>query len=250
MQHDMILLLPDAKLPDFEPTQDEIITLTDKLLKSQVNEYSGILRYPYADFLKLSRIEATKIFHPNNIESFDAFIDEFNLINLEITNTSTILKNIYTNKLSEVIKQELSDPSAKDVFYLIEKHCIKAKRLIFVSQPDYSLSTGYSKKSKKKYETVKAFWIDSNGNKVRSFSKNVGIEGVDIEESVVKLFESLGYITTQLAYPLDNGYNADLIVEKNGSKWVVEVKIKDKKRIFDTFARLELWKLYQSIYWD
>jgi hypothetical protein len=41
-----------------------------------------------------------------------------------------------------------------------------------------------------------------------------------------------------------------LIVEKNGSKWVVEVKIKDKKRIFDTFARLELWKLYQSIYWD
>jgi hypothetical protein len=250
MQQDMILLLLDPNLPDFEPTQDKIIELADALINSKINEYSGILRYPYADFLKLSRIEATKIFHPNNIESYDAFIDEFNLINLEITNTSAILKNAYTNKLSEVIKQELNDQSAKDVFYLIEKHCIKAKRLKLVAQPDYSLSTGYSKKSKKKYETVKAFWIDSNGNKVRSFSKNVGIEGVEIEESVVKLFESLGYKTTQLAYPLDNGYNADLIVEKNGSKWVVEVKTKDKKRIFDTFARLELWNLYQSIYWD
>lgn len=250
MQQDMILLLPDAELPDFEPSHDKISALTDELLKSQIRECSGMMRYPYADFIKLSRIEASKIFHPDNSESFEAFIDEFNLINLEISNTSTNLKDVYTNKLSEVIKGDLNDQSAKDIFYLIEKHCIKARRLIFVSQPDYSLSTGYSKKSKKKYETVKAFWVDANGNKVRSFSKNVGIAGEEIEESVVKLFDSLGYITTQLAYPLDNGYRPDLIVEKNGYKWIVEIKIKDKKRIFDTFARLELWKLYQSIYWE
>lgn len=249
MQQDMILLLPDAKLPDYEPSHDKIIMLREELLKSQINECSGIMRYPYADFIKLSRIEATKVFHPDNSDGFEAFIDEYNLINREITNTSTILNNVYTNKLCEVINQDLNDQSAKDVFYLIEKHCIKARRLIFVSQPDYSLSTGYSKKSKKKYETVKAFWVDTDGNKVRSFSKNVGIAGVEVEESVVKLFDSLGYITTQLAYPLDNGYRADLIVEKNGRKWVVEIKIRDKKRIFDTFARLELWKLYQSIYW-
>jgi hypothetical protein len=246
----MLLLLVKEIFPEFDPERDDILELADKLCNSLISDNSGIMRYPYDDFSNLSRVGADQIFQLENASKFEAFVEEFNSINQELRFVSARLKDVYANNLNSITTSSLDEITPMDIYYLIEKYRIKAERLLFVSRPDYSLSTGFSKKSKKKYETVKAFWLNANGNKVRSFSKNVGIVGVDLEESVVKLFDSLGYITTQLAYPLDNGYKADLIVEKNGSKWVVEVKIKDKKRIFDTFARLELWKLYQSIYWE
>lgn len=245
----MLLLLLKTKFPDFAPANDKVIGLADSLLRSQIEDKSGILRYPFDDFIKLSRNEAANIFLEQNSQTLEAFTDEFNSINNEIVNVSKSIKEFYTSSLHLKTELDYNEPTAQNVLYLIEQYCIKLKRLKFVASPDYSLSTGFSKKSKKKYETIKAFWIDSNGNKVRSFSKNVGIAGLDVQESVVKLFESLGYITTQLEYPLDNGVRVDLIVEKDNRKWVIEIKMKDKKRFFDTYARLELWKLYQSLYW-
>lgn len=249
MKLSMLLLLLKSQFPDFAPAKDKIIDLADNLLKSQIVDSSGIMRYSFDDFIKLSRDEAANIFLDENYQSLEAFTDEFNLINNEIINVSESIKTFYTSRLN--LKTELgnSEATAQSVAYLIEQYCIKVKRLNYVAAPDYSLSTGFSKKSKKKYETIKAFWVDAEGNKVRSFSKNVGIVGLDVEESVVKLFESLGYKTTQLEYPLNNGVRVDLIVEKDNKKWVIEIKIKDKKRFFDTYARLELWKLYQSLYW-
>ena len=250
MKRSMLLLLLKTKFPDFAPANDKIIGLADNLLRSQIVDSSGIMRYSFDDFIKLSRNEAAKIFVDENSQSLEAFTDEFNSINNEIINVSKSIKEFYTSSLN--LKTELgnSELTAQSVAYLIEQYCIKVKRLNYVAAPDYSLSTGFSKKSKKKYETIKAFWIDADGNKVRSFSKNVGIAGLDVEESVVKLFESLGYQTTQLEYPLNNGVRVDLIVEKDNKKWVIEIKMKDKKRFFDTYARLELWKLYQSLYWS
>lgn len=248
MNRNMLLLLLKSKFPDFSPVNDKIIGLADNLLESKISGSSQIMRYPYEEFVKLTRDEAARIFDQVNSEKYEAFADEFNLINQEIVNVSATLKQCYLNKLVEISGMESNELSAKDILYFIEKHQIKVKRLNFVAQPDYSLSTAYSKKSKKKYEAIKAFWIDAEGNKVRSFSKNVGIAGLEVEESVVKLFESLGYITTQLQNPLNNGFKVDLIVEKENKKWVIEIKMKDKKRFFDTFARLELWKLYQSLY--
>jgi hypothetical protein len=250
MNRNMLLLLLESKFPDFSPVNDKIIYMADNLLESKITGSSQIMRYPYDDFIELSRDEVARIFDQENSEKYEAFTDEFNLINKEIVNVSATLKECYLNKVVEISGMKISDMSARDILYFIEKHCIKVKRLNFVAQPDYSLSTAYSKKSKKKYEAIKAFWIDAEGNKVRSFSKNVGIAGLEVEESVVKLFESLGYITTQLQNPLNNGFKADLIVEKDNKKWVIEIKMKDKKRFFDTYARLELWKLYKSLYWS
>lgn len=248
MNRSMLLLLLKTKFPDFVPEKDKILGLADKLLESQILDSSGIMRYSFDDFIRLSRDEATNIFTQEKNQKLEAFSDEFNSINNEIISVSRGINEFYTSSLN--LKTELGnrEATAQNVLYLIEQYCIKVKRLNFVAAPDYSLSTGFSKKSKKKYETIKAFWIDANGNKVRSFSKNVGIAGLDVEESVVKLFESLGYITTQLEYPLNNGVRVDLIVEKDNKKWVIEIKMKDKKRFFDTYARLELWKLYQSLY--
>lgn len=249
MKLNMLLLLLKSKFPDFAPAKDKIIDLADNLLKSQIVDSSGIMRHSLDDFIKLSRDEAANIFLDENCQTLEAFTDEFNSINNEIINVSESIKEFYTSSLN--LKTELvnSEATAQSIAYLIEQYCIKGKRLNYVAAPDYSLSTGFSKKSKKKYETIKAFWIDAAGNKVRSFSKNVGIAGLEVEESVVKLFESLGYVTTQLQNPLNNGFKADLIVEKDNKKWVIEIKMKDKKRFFDTYARLELWKLYQSLYW-
>lgn len=244
----MLLLLLEDILPEYEPEKDGIIELSEKLLNSQFNESSGILCCLYDEFIKLSKTEATKLFQLENTSNYEAFLNEFNLINQELEYVSYRLKEVYENNLNYISSSSKEEITPMDVFYLIEKYRIKAMRLIFVAHPDYSLSKGFSKKSKKKYETVKAFWIDDKGNKVRSFSKNVGIDGENIEESAIKLFESLGYKTFQLEGPLENGYNPDLIIEKNNIKWVVEIKMNDKLKFYKTFARLEMWKLYKSIY--
>jgi HJR/Mrr/RecB family endonuclease len=244
----MLLLLLKDILPKFDPKKDSILELSERLFNSQFSASSGILRFPYDEFIKLSRSEAINVFQIEKSSKYEAFLNEFNLINWELENVSLRLKDVYENNLNYLTNSSKEDFAAKDIIYLIEQYKIKAMRLMYVAHPDYSLSTGFSKKSKKKYETVKAFWIGAEGNKVRSFSKNVGIDGVDIEESVVKLFESLGYKTFQLEGSLENGYKPDLIIEKDNSKWVVEIKIKNKYEFYKTFARLEMWKLYKSIY--
>lgn len=236
--------------PEFNPEKDDILDLLDRLNHSYISDYSGVMRYPYLDFLKKSKEDCMRIFSLDNIENFDAFKEEVELINTELAYVGLHFNSNYVNNLSIHTDLNIDEISAKDVLYFIEKNCIRAKRLLFVTEPDYSLSTGFSKKSKKKYVTVKAFWINANGNKVRSFSKNVGIDGEGIEDSAIKLFESLGYKTFQIEGSLENGYRPDLIIEKNNTKWVVEIKMKDKIQFYKTFARLELWKLYESIYKD
>ncbi len=245
----MILFGLESKLPEFNPSKDEIIALADLLLKVRIKQRSGIVRFPYDEYLTLSKKDAYYIMHKENNLDLEAFADEFNLINTELLKVSNDLRSVYNQNLKTILGNDSIEVSAKDIIYLIESYCIKAKRLLFVADPDYSLSTGFSKKSNKKYETIKAFWINDEGQKVRSFSKNVGIYGNDIDKYVAKLYESLGYFLLDLDFHTKNKLMIDLIVLKDNKKWVVEVKMKDKEIFMDFYARLELWKLYQSIYW-
>ncbi len=237
-----------SKLPEFMPSKDEFIALADSLLESEIKLRSGIVRFPYDEFIKLSKPVAGYILHRENNLQIEAFEEEFNTINNELLKVSSELRTVYNQNLKSILGGAMNEVSAKDILYLVESFRIKAKRLLYVAAPDYSFSTGFSKKSNKKYETIKAFWINDAGEKVRSFSKNVGISGNDIEQSVSKLYESLGYILLDLDMPTKNKLMIDLIVLKDKKKWVVEIKMKDKKIFMDFYARLELWKLYQSIY--
>lgn len=236
-------------MPEYIPEKDVILTHIESLLASKVLICTDVKRYPFEAFLQLSRDQAKVVFADSNDPLVqDAFNDEVNSINIEIEKTCDELKSFYDSELDSKFFSKYRVSSVKGLYDIIQQFIIKARRLNYVAVPDFAVSTYISKKVDKKYETVKAFWVDEAGNKVRSFNKNFGPLEQESLEMIIKLFQSLGYKTTQLEYSLTNGAKVDLIVEKSNEKWVINIKLKVKHEFIDRFVQLELWSHYKSIY--
>ena len=44
------------------------------------------------------------------------------------------------------------------------------------------------------------------------------------------------------------GIKVDLVISKGGKKWILEIKQRDRKSFAETFASMEVWKKYKSVY--
>jgi hypothetical protein len=236
-------------MPDYTPEKDVILTLIEKLMASKISDSTDVKCYPLEAFLELSRDKAKGVFVDSTDPMVvDAFSDELNSINSELEKMCEQLRSFYYSDLDSKFLSISRVSTVKDIYDLFQQHIIKARRLLYVASPDYAVSTYISNKVNKKYETIKAFWIDAGGNKVRSFNKNFGPCEQDSLEMIVKLYNSLGYKTTQFEYSLDNGAKVDLIVEKESKKWVVDIKLKDKHAFINRFTQLELWAHFKATY--
>ncbi|MFM6994738.1 MAG: hypothetical protein ACKOWO_06465 [Sediminibacterium sp.] len=245
----MLLFALNSLMPEFIPEKDVILTHIDSLIASKVLKSTYVKRYPFDAFIQLSRDQAKDVFaDTNNSLVEDAFSDELNSINLEIEKTCEELKSFYDSELDLKFFSKYRVSTVKGLYDIFQQYIIKARRLNYVAIPDFAVSTYISRKVNKKYETVKAFWIDASGNKVRSFNKNFGPIEQESLEMTIKLFQSLGYKTTQLEYSLANGAKVDLIVEKDNNKWVVDVKLERKHEFINRFVQLELWLHFKATY--
>ncbi len=168
----------------------------------------------------------------------DEMIEEF------ISNQNR-LRDLYLNPL-ETIEGYNGKLNAKDLVSYIEYLKVRLRRSMSYMFPEYSFTNSTNPSTKAKYELIKAYWVEDDGNRARSFNKTLGMQGMMIEDLNVKMFETLGYLA--LREKRYNGVLIDILLSKGEQKWVVEVKYQAKSNYVDAFATIELWKHYKTQY--
>ena len=131
----------------------------------------------------------------------------------------------------------------------LRKWELRLRRLSEVISPDYSVTNGYNKRTNKTYRMLKAYWINDDGQRVRTFNKNVGISDGGIEHHFERYFRARGYEVT-MGVKLANGWSPDLLIDKNKKQSIVDFKISHKEQFYPQFMSMEMWAHYQSIYYN
>ena len=168
----------------------------------------------------------------------DEMIEEF------ISNQNR-LRDLYLNPL-ETIEGYNGKLNAKDLVSYIEYLKVRLRRSMSYMLPEFTFTKSTNPSTKTKYELIKAYWIDDDGTRSRSFNKTMGNQGLNMELLNVKMFETLGYIA--LLDKRVNGVLVDIVLSKGEQQWVVEVKHQVKENYIDAFATIELWKHYKTQY--
>lgn len=224
--------------------KDEVMELIEKLERfPKPDSKLCVLEVPMGDQLDEARIE--KWLKTNSREEFDGLTEEFESLQKEITKQVAETKELYLSKISDMALQYYS---IKQLVGLVNLSMLRLRRLALILEPDYSLTKGTHTRSKIEYEMIRAYWYEDNGEKKRTFNKNVGSSQMGLEDVASKMFESLGYETLQQTNSNASKRLFDLIITKGGRKWIVEIKQHDKRKLIDTYVSMELWKKYKTTY--
>ena len=155
------------------------------------------------------------------------------------------LHELYLNPI-ETIEGFDGKLNAQQLVSYIEYLKLRLRRSMCYMLPEFTFTISTNPSTKTKYELIKAYWIEDDGSRARSFNKTMGNEGLSMEHLNIKLFEAMGYIA--LLEKRVNGVHVDILLSKGDEKWVVEVKHQVKKNYIDAFATIELWKHYKAQY--
>lgn len=185
-------------------------------------------------------------FQDLQIQNWGIFEGELTKIHNEFQRLINLFNEFYNSKLS--FNNSNSDLSPREIHYLTTKLIVRIKRMAYVLDPDYTIIKFKNNKSGIKYEMIKAYWINDNGEKVRDITRNVGSLESTTVDFVEKILKSnfRGLIQFQ---PQDNSKSKyDLMISDGKTNWMVQFKLKDKKSFIRTFVMFELWKLYNEEY--
>lgn len=238
----LLLNLIEYQIQQFK---DEVMELIEKLEKfPKPDSKLRVFEVPLGE--QLDEVAIANWMHSNSLQEFDGLTEEFETLQIEITEQITEIKKLYLTKISDLSLQEYT---IKQLLGLVKLSALRLRRLSLILEPDYSLTRGTHTRSKIEYEMIRAYWYEDNGEKKRVFNKNVGSSEMGLIDVASKLFESLGYETLQQVHS-NNRMRLifDLIITKGGRKWIVEIKQKDKRKLIDTYVSMGLWKKYKTTY--
>lgn len=166
------------------------------------------------------------------------------MVNEFISNQNR-LRDLYLNPL-ETLEGFSTKLNAQDLVNYIEYLKVRLRRSMCYMDIKLTFTNSTNPSTKTKYELIKAYWVEDDGTRSRSYNKTMGNKGLSMEQLNVKMFEGLGYIP--LLDKRINGVNVDILLTKGNEKWVVEVKHQVKQNYIDAFATIELWKHYKAQY--
>lgn len=229
----------------FQAQEDSVLNLIEKSRMIKTDLVPSLKFMELTAFEKMARPDIGKWMKDTSNYSWGVLQSERDGMIKEFKSNQEKLHAAYTNPL-ETQQQFKGELSVKDLFNYIEYLKIRLLRSMCYMNPEFTFTNAKSPSTRVKYELIKAYWIEDDGTKSRSFNKSVGIEGTTLEELNVKLFEGFDYLPK-----LDqavNGTKVDLIISKGGKKWVVELKDQDKQNFIDSFVSMEMWKHYKKTY--
>lgn len=234
----------NRKNPELNNFSDEFLLLIKKLREIEIPSDSMIKSAPLENILTLSVNEAYSLLENNG---FDIFTSDYQRMQNEIYNLIDQCYKFYCVDSLAALISEYNLCSVQDVAYNIIKWEIRLKRMLMLLKPEYNVTDGFNKRTEKKYRMLKAYWIDEDGTRKRCFNKNVGITEGEIEFHYERFLKNIGYdVTWNVKLP--NGIRPDLIIEKDGKRTVVELKVRNKEQFYSRFLNLEMWYKYCEIY--
>lgn len=233
----------DKKYKSFK---DENLDFVDSLTMLEANKpLSGFIFMKMEDFEKDIPGSIKKLQNIEN-QSWGILSEEVSKIYQEFARLIRSFKEYYTSK-SDFTEKNLSP---HEVHYIVHKSIVRIKRIACVLNPEFSIITFTDKKTNNSYEMIKGYWINDEGRKVRSLSRNVGKVEASMIELTTKLFKlnKEHIITHEPSFNLH--FRPDLIIFDGKTEWIVETKMLDKGNFVKTYVMFELWKMYKEEYKD
>jgi len=143
---------------------------------------------------------------------------------------------------------ENSQLTPQQIHLRISEQLCRIKRMVCVLDPEFTTVKSFDKKSSNHYNMIRGYWINDDGERVRSISRNVG----NSESSLTDLVEKIIKINSQYKVVQEPGnvmgLRPDLMVSDEKDKWLVEIKSSNWDNIIRSFVSFELWKMYKEIY--
>lgn len=234
------------KIHPFKPKDDVVLSLIEKFESNTELLNSGLMMIPEDKFNLMTKADYENWVKERNTK-YDGLKQEFDLIKQEVQKHIQVLKSIYVENIDcEKMKGYVF--SLQDLNYHMGATILALNRLWLIYKPEFTYARAVHSRSKIEYDMIKGNWFEDDGEKKRTINRNIGSTGVEIEDFVVKLYESMGYDTYRPNSPIGKGINVDLLISKGKKKWIVDIKVKDRKSFAEVFASMELWKKYKSIY--
>uniref|UniRef100_UPI0032175119 hypothetical protein n=1 Tax=uncultured Draconibacterium sp. TaxID=1573823 RepID=UPI0032175119 len=220
---------------------DEILEFLKEISHKDYGFPSGLEFIPYEDFMKGIR-RTSKLPADINKESWGLLSGEYSKMHGELGQLITDFMNFYDGRT------DTSNYTPQQINAIINYYMLRIRRIGCVLNPEYSLISSYEKKSKFTYHMVKGYYINDEGKRVRSLSRNVANTEAAIEDIVAKVLK-LNVKGVEIFEP-DNvsGAKPDMVVIESKKKWAVEIKSKDKETIIRAYVGFEMWKLYKEQY--
>jgi len=99
----------------------------------------------------------------------------------------------------------------------------------------------------KNYKFIRAYWVDEKGKKKRMVARHIGERYTRLEKEVSDLFYNRGFAVHR-EYRSPQNHIYDLVIEREGMKTVVEVKMVDKEIFNNLFLFDELDRRFREDY--
>lgn len=99
----------------------------------------------------------------------------------------------------------------------------------------------------KNYLFIRTYWVDDKGQKKRMIARHIGERYTRLEREVADLFHNRGFAVHR-EYRSPQGYIYDLVIEREGMKTVVEVKMVNEEIFNNLFLFDELDKRFKEDY--
>lgn len=129
---------------------------------------------------------------------------------------------------------------------------IGQRRFLLDPEPKYPKNIVEQKQkrldgSEKDYKFIRAYWIDSDGAKKRMIARHIGNRYLQLEKEIADLFYNRGFAVHR-NYRSNHGNFYDMVIEREGMKTVVEVKMIGEDSFYDLFLFDELQKRFNQDY--
>lgn len=129
---------------------------------------------------------------------------------------------------------------------------IGRRRFLLDPEPKYPKNIVEQKQkrldgSEKEYKFIRVYWIDNDGKKNRMIARHIGYRFTQLEKEIADLFYNRGFAVHR-GYRSGKGNIYDMMVERDGMKTVVEVKMVTENTFNDLFVFDELQKRFNQDY--
>lgn len=232
---------------DYNPEGDQVMNLINEIRSTKLDYPSGFVFMQLEKAEKMAADKLSQILSNPTNQSWGFLEQERESQFKELEIVIDMLLEFYTTRW-DYGKFANEGFTPQEITYMLNRQLIRLNRLMCVLNPQYSFTSAKKKGTSRSYDMVKAYWINDAGQKVRSFTKNIGNSEtamIELPEKLVNEFEKDVLVYQPV---LQNGFRPDLVVAVGNKKWVVETKISNKEDYSRTFVIFELWKKYKETY--
>jgi hypothetical protein len=228
----------------FHSQEDKILKYVKEITSRDFSFPSGLIFLEYQELEYDLKGSIKKLQDPKN-QTWGILQVEVSMMFQELGRLLRLFEGFYLGNLDGSDSQNLSP---QKINYLINRTLIRIKRLVCVLDPDYSKIKFQDKKSDNHYTMIKGYWINDEGKRERSMSRNIGNTEYSFKELTEKLFK-LNMKNIVVFEPESIfRWNPDMIVSDGKNKWVVEFKLQNMDNFIKAFVMFEMWKMYKEEY--